>query len=321
MTDPKSDARSPRGRLLVTGAAGLVGQNLIPRLKARGYTDIVAFDKHKSNTRILAELNPDVRVVEADLSRPGDWGEAFAGADALIMLHAQIGGLVEQEFTTNNITATEHVLAAARRAGVRYMVHVSSSVVNSAAVDFYTESKKAQERIALQSGIPAAVLRPTLMFGWFDRKHLGWLARFMARVPLFPVPGNGRYKRQPLYAGDFCNIIMACLDRQIAGRSFNVSGLETIDYIDLVRTLKSALGLTTPIVKIPYGLFWLLLKTYALVDRNPPFTTQQLKALVTPDMFEVIDWPGIFGVASTPLAQAFRETYKDPRYASVVLEF
>ena len=62
---------SSRGRIVVTGAAGLVGQNLIPRLKARGYADIVAIDKHRANTRILADLHPDIRVVEADLSRAG----------------------------------------------------------------------------------------------------------------------------------------------------------------------------------------------------------------------------------------------------------
>ena len=104
------------------------------------------------------------------------------------------------------------------RAKVPYLVQISSSVVNSAAIDCYTESKKAQEKIALESGIPCVVLRPTLMFGWFDRKHLGWLARFMARMPVFPVPGHGRYLRQPLYAGDFCDIIMACIERRITGR-------------------------------------------------------------------------------------------------------
>ena len=36
------------------------------------------------------------------------------------------------------------------------------------------------------------------------------------------------------------------------------------------------------------------LRLYALFDRDPPFTTKQLEALVTPDIFEVIDWPGIF---------------------------
>jgi nucleoside-diphosphate-sugar epimerase len=159
------------------------------------------------------------------------------------------------------------------------------------------------------------------MFGWFDRKHVGWLARFMRRVPVFPVPGNGRYLRQPLYVGDLCQIVMACLDRRLHGSIHNISGLERIDYIDLMRTVREAVHATTPIVKIPYGLFWLLLRAYALVNKNPPFTTQQLRALVTPDVFEVIDWPGIFGVRPTPLKDALFETFRDPRYASISLEF
>ena len=309
-----------RGRVVVTGAAGLVGQNLVPRLKARGYDDIVAIDKHRANTRILAELHPDIRVVEADLSRDGGWEDTLAGADALIQLHAQIGGLDPTVFEANNVTATERVLRAAEAAGVGYMVHISSSVVNSAAVDLYTETKKAQERIAVASPITHVVLRPTLMFGWFDRKHVGWLARFMKRVPIFPIPGDGRFRRQPLYAGDFSNIIMSCLERRTTG-AYNISGLETLDYIDMIRAVRTATGATARIVKIPYGLFRRLLQTYALVDRDPPFTATQLAALVTPDLFEVIDWPAIFGITPTPLDAAFHETFNDPRFSSVVLDF
>ena len=69
--------------------------------------------------------------------------------------------------------------------------------------------------IVLASGLPCTVLRPTLMFGWFDRKHLGWLARFMRKVPVFPIPDEGRYLRQPLYVGDFCNT-SRCLNSQRA---------------------------------------------------------------------------------------------------------
>ena len=58
-----------------------------------------------------------------------------------------------------------------------------------------------------------------------------------------------------------------------------------------------------------------------VVDRNPPFTVNQLEALVIPEVFPVIDWPAIFGVAETPLRQALEETYLDPRYAQIVLDF
>ncbi|MEB3269954.1 MAG: NAD(P)-dependent oxidoreductase, partial [Leptolyngbya sp.] len=294
-------------RVLVTGAAGLVGQNLIASLKRNPSLSLVAMDKHPANTAILRQLHPDIEVHEVDLAEPGDWESVAAGVDLAVMLQAQIGGLDGSEFDRNNITATERVLSALQSGNCQYLVHASSSVVNSKAVDFYTESKKAQEAIVAACALPHVILRPTLMFGWFDRKHLGWLKRFMERAPAFPIPGNGRYLRQPLYAGDFSAIIESCLSSRIQG-TYDISGQEKIDYIDLIRTLRDAAGLRTPIVRIPYSLFWLLLKTYSLVDRDPPFTTLQLKALVTPDVFPVIDWPGIFGVPATPLRPAMEQT-------------
>lgn len=307
-------------KIALTGAAGLVGQNLVPRLKTRGYGNIVAIDKHAANTAILRQLHPDITVVEADLATDDGWQASVADADVLVICHAQIGGLDPHAFRANNVTATERLLAAVREKSP-YVVHISSSVVNSAAEDWYTRSKNAQEQLVRASGLSAVVLRPTLMFGWFDRKHLGWLARFMHKAPVFPIPGSGRYLRQPLYAGDFCDIIMGCIQRRPAGEAYNISGLEHIDYIDLIRAVNEASGGRARIVRIPYGAFWLLLFVYGLVDRDPPFTTKQLEALVTPDVFEVIDWPGIFGVEPTPLKQALAETYRHPTYSQIVLEY
>ena len=307
-------------KIALTGAAGLVGQNLIPRLKSRGYRNIVALDKHSANTAILRRLHPDLTVMETDLAHDDDWQAAVADADVVILAHAQIGGLDEAAFTANNVTATERVIAAVR-AKAPYLVHLSSSVVESAADDWYVRSKDAQEKLVVGAGLPVVVLRPTLMFGWFDRKHLGWLARFMQKAPLFPIPGNGRYLRQPLYAGDFCDIIMACIEQRPTGKAYNISGQEKIDYIDLIRAVREACGARAPIVRIPYSLFWIMLYVYSLLDRDPPFTTKQLEALVTPDVFEVIDWPGIFGVRATPLQTALAETYRHPTYSQIVLEF
>ena len=306
--------------IVITGAAGLVGQNLIPRLKRAGDYRLVAIDKAAGNAAVLREQHPDVEVIVADLATDDGWQHALDGAAVLVHAHAQIGGLDPAEFVRNNITASERVIAAAKAAGVGYVVNISSSVVNSAAVDDYTETKKAQEALVVASGLPQVVLRPTLMFGWFDRKHVGWLARFMAKVPVFPIPGSGRYLRQPLYAGDFCNIIVAAIGRRIEG-AYNISGQERIDYLDLIRAMKRATGAKTPIVRIPYGVFKAMLRTYGLFSSNPPFTEKQLTALTTPDVFEVIDWPGIFGVRATPLDEALHETFRDPVYSQIVLEF
>jgi hypothetical protein len=128
------------------------------------------------------------------------------------------------------------------------------------------------------------VLRPTLMFGWFDRKHLGWL-------------------------------------RQRHGGTHDVSGLHTITYGALIRMIHDIVQPRARIVNIPYSAFWALLWLYAKFDRNLPFTVKQLEALVIPETFPVTDWPDRFGVTPTPLEDALRRTFTDPRYRDVVLEF
>jgi uncharacterized protein YbjT (DUF2867 family) len=305
--------------ILVTGAAGLVGQNLIPHLTARGHR-VIGIDKHPANTARLAALHPDIQVIEADLAQPGDWAGAFAGVDALVLNQAQIGGLDRAAFVANNVTATERVLAAAEAAKVPFLVHVSSSVVNSKAEDLYVETKTAQERLVAASPMPHLILRPTLMFGWFDRKHLGWLRGFMDRSPVFPIPGDGRFRRQPLYAGDFAGIVASAIETGATG-AYDISGRQEIDYIDLIALIRRIAGAKTRLVRIPYRLFWTLLWLYARFDRDPPFTTHQLEALVTPEVFPVIDWPAIFGVTETQLEAALRETFLDPRYGQIVLDF
>ncbi|NYT24352.1 NAD-dependent epimerase/dehydratase family protein [Alcaligenaceae bacterium] len=310
-----------KSKIILPGGAGLVGQNLVARLRERGWTDIVVLDKHRANLDVLRKVQPDIVAEYADLAEPGDWHRHFEGASVVVMLQAQIGGTDYAEFTRNNVDASRHILQAIRDHGNPYLVHISSSVVESVADDFYTRSKREQEQLVLDSGIPCPILRPTLMFGWFDRKHLGWLSRFMQKVPVFPIPGNGRYMRQPLYVGDFCNIIISCIERRVEGGIYDISGHEKIDYVDIIHEIKRVTDSRTPIVHIPYRLFHLLLWIWARFDRNPPFTTQQLEALVARDEFRVIDWPAIFGVECTPFHKAIEETFTDPRYSKVVLEF
>jgi nucleoside-diphosphate-sugar epimerase len=308
-------------KIVLPGGAGLVGQNLVARLKAKGYRNIIVMDKHYTNLAILKQVQPDITTVYADLAEPGPWQRHFHGAEVVVMLQAQIGGNDYRDFERNNLVSTRLILDEIKANNVPYLVHVSSSVVESAADDFYTKTKKEQERIVRDSGISCPVLRPTLMFGWFDRKHLGWLSRFMQKVPVFPIPGHGRYIRQPLYVGDFCNIIISCIEKRITEGVYNISGHERVDYIDIIREIKRATRGRAAIVKIPYRLFYALLWAWGLFDSNPPFTTQQLAALVARDEFEVIDWPRIFGVPYTPFAQALDETFNDPSYSKVVLEF
>lgn len=308
-------------KIVLFGGAGLVGQNLVVLLKTQGFTRAVVIDKHATNLAILCRLHPEVETVLADMAEPGVWEAHVAGAAAVVMLQAQIGGESNEEFYRNNVVSTQRALAACVHHGVPYLVHASSSVVKSMVRDPYTESKRQQESMVVASGLAHIILRPTLMFGRFDRKHLGWLARFMQRVPVFPVPGSGRYMRQPLYVMDFCRIILSCLERRVEGLGYDITGRERIDYIEIIRAIKQVTAAKAVLVPIPYRLFWWLLKAYAVFDRDPPFTTSQLEALVAPDQFDVIPWWEIFGVPATPFAEAIRESFGAGPYSDAILAF
>ena len=311
---------SKQHKIVITGAAGLVGQNLVLLMREQGYANLVAIDKQSANLKLLGELNPGVRIVEADLAAPGAWEAEFAGADAVVVLHAQITGKTSEPFVRNNIEASKLVYEVIRKAGVPYTVQVSSSVVNSVADDDYTNTKKVQEKIFLETGLTGCVLRPTLMYGWFDPKHFGWLARFMEKVPVFPIPGHGRYMRQPLYNRDFCRAILWCLEHRPVGAIYDLVGNERIDYIDIIREIKRVKGLGTPIVKLPYWLFDALLRAYALVSDKPPFTSSQLKALTAGDDFSGVDIKATFGFDPTPVRQGLEETFRHPVYSKYAVE-
>jgi len=307
-------------KILITGAAGLVGQNLVAELRRQGFANITALDNHQGNLDILQKLHPEVSCVQADLARPGEWEQHFAGVERLFLLQAQITGASFAPFQRNTLDSTRQTLEAAKKHAVPFTVLVGSSVVNSVADDNYTRSKREQEGLVKSSGLPHCVARPTLMFGWFDPKHLGWLSRFMERVPVYPIPGHGHYLRQPLYALDFCRVLIWCAEHAPEGKVFDIVGEEDVTYIDIIRAIKKVKKLRTLVVCIPVPLFRLLLKFYALLVKNPPFVADQLEALMAGDYFKGVALRETFGFSPTPFMKAVEETFTHPIYSQVVLE-
>jgi nucleoside-diphosphate-sugar epimerase len=309
-----------KGKVVITGGAGLVGQNLVALLVESGYTNICVIDKHEKNLNLLSALNPLIRTICADMAVQASWSEEFSECEVAIILHAQITAKDSAAFIRNNIDATHLVIKALLSYQVPFIVHISSSVVNSMANDDYTNTKKIQEKLFLESGLDGCVLRPTLMYGWFDPKHFGWLSRFMEKAPIFPIPGHGRYMRQPLYERDFCRAILWCIENKPVGKIYDLVGRERVDYIDIIRAIKQVKGLKTPIVKVPFWLFDWLLRFYALFSDKPPFTASQLKALTAGDDFSGVDIEQTFGFKPTPFAEGIRETFCHPIYSAYVVE-
>ena len=309
-------------KIIITGGAGIVGINLVKALVEKNTSNIHVIDKNHYNLNLLKKLFPSITTHHYDLSKKGKWENIFVKKSHVFMLHAQISSLNWQDFKKNTIDSTQNVLIVIRKKGISSsdIIHVSSSVVNSMADDYYVRSKKIQENLVKKFSKNILILRPTLMFGLFDRKHLGWLSRFMRKFPIFPIPGNGQYIRQPLFVEDFVKILASTLFIKKKG-ILDISGKEQITYISIIKEIKKIQKSKTLIIKIPYIFFYILLKIWALFDRNPPFTIYQLKALTIPEVFPTADWENIFNVKTTKFRIAVTRTYGNNKYKDIKLRF
>ena len=311
-------------KIFIPGGAGLVGLNLIALIKERHPEwNLIVVDKKYQSIKVAKEIFPNVKFICEDLTKVKNqkWPSKIKECDICIMLQAEIGTKQINLFELNNVISTKIIINQLEISGIKRLIHVSSSVVNSKSEDLYTKTKREQEFLIANSFPNCVILRPTLMFGWFDRKHLGWLANFMLKIPLFPIPGRGDFIRQPLFVGDFCSLIISCINNPSIAGIYNISGLEKIRYVRLMRMLKEIKSSRILFVHLPIPIFSFLLKIWALISKKPALTSSQLYALIAGDQFEIIDWPNIFKTKSTPIKEALKITHNDKRYSNIRIPF
>jgi uncharacterized protein YbjT (DUF2867 family) len=137
------------------------------------------------------------------------------------------------------IANTRRLLFAAAAAGVRKVVHISVSNPSlDDPLDYYAGKARA-EKVVRESGMQWAVVRPTLIFGPGDIliNNIAWLLR---RVPVFFIPGHGRYRLQPVAGADVAEIAVSAA-REAESVTVDAAGPDTITYADLVDSVAIAI--------------------------------------------------------------------------------
>jgi len=299
-------------KIIITGAGGEVGLNILSLISPKKY-EIIAIDKSQKNIKLTNKLFPKIKTINEDLSKKGTWEKSFQNADVIIQLHAQISSPEWEKYKKNNIDAIKNVLDICEKYKIKHLIHISSSVVESIAKDGYTESKRQGEKLVKISKIPHTILRPTLMYGCFDVKHLGFLTKIIDKFPVFPVPGSGKYIRQPLFVQDFAKIIINCIERKPNNKVFNISGKEKIYFINMLKLLAKAKKRKILFITIPIPLFQFMLKIYSLLF-GTHYIPDQLKAMTAGDLFEIINWEKEFNIKPTNYRNGIKKMINSKYY-------
>jgi len=251
--------------IALTGATGFIGQCLLRELPKRGYRLRVLLRRPSTVPMEAAS------AVVGDLARPQNMAAALADVDAVIhsagVAHA-MSGLPEDDYRVLNTEATIALARAAKRAGARRFIFLSSIRAQSGPAadhvltedlppqptDAYGRSKLAAEEGLAQLDLDWVALRLVLVYGAGVKGNMAELLRF-ARAP-YPLPLGALRGRRSLLALD--NLV-AAIDTVLAASGRLRQPLIAADPAaltipEMIAALRGGLGRSPGLVPVPPAL-------------------------------------------------------------------
>lgn len=261
-------------KVLVTGANGFIGSNLCARLARHSGMEVTGLVRPTSDLSFLAGLER-LRLVSGDIGDPACLAAAMR--DVAIVYH--VAGFSAdwgpwQDFRAANVEGVRQVMEAARRAGVRRVVHISSvsiygfpggvDIAESAPFtprpqDRYITTKAEGERLAMSyhgQGLEVVVIRPAGVYGPCDRTTTVPLAVALLAGKFLFVDG-GSHIMAPVYIDNLLDMMeLAGHGAAAPGEAFNAVDDGYTTWRQYIEWLCADLGCTPPRLSLPSGLAW-----------------------------------------------------------------
>ena len=178
----------------------------------------------------------------------------------------------------NAVASSRALFEAARRAGVARIVHLSIANPSIDSPLLYYRGKALVEQALAAGDVPYAIVRPTWIFGGGRDVLANNIAWILRRMPVFVMPGDGRYLVQPIHVDDLAHI---CL-RAARGPSdvvMDAAGPDTMSFDELVRAVRHALGRRTPILLASPAAMAALARALGFVVRDVVLTADEIRGL------------------------------------------
>jgi nucleoside-diphosphate-sugar epimerase len=258
-------------RLLITGAAGLVGRALVNCCVAQGL-EVLALTRHQPHDPVVgANYYP-----AGDLTLQVPWQETLAGVDVVIHAAARVHVMQETEtdplsaFRAVNVDVSLNLARQAAAAGVRRFVFISSVKVNGEATrpgqafteadapapqDAYGLSKHEAEQglrqLAVDFGMDVVIIRPPLVYGPGVKANFAALMRAVQRD--WPLPLGAVHNQRSLVAlENLVDFIVTCIEHpKAANQTFLISDGQDLSTTELVRGMAQAAGVPARLWPVP----------------------------------------------------------------------
>jgi uncharacterized protein YbjT (DUF2867 family) len=287
--------------VVVTGASGLVGTHLCRQLVEAGFkVRGIVRDAEKAALRI-GHLRLEIRV--ADIRNAESVRSALADAGALVHLAAIAIEKSGESYETTNTDATGILLDAARAARIERIVHMSQNGASSKSPYRFLKSKGLAEDIVTSSSMKWTVIKPSVIFGPED-EFVNVLARMVRLSPfVFPLPGGGVARFQPIAVDDVARAIIKSLESSAAvHKSYSIGGAVPLTLRQMTERILVAMNARRKLVSVPVKVLRPLIAAAERTLPRPPVTTGLLDLLEIDNVVPENDLTDSLGIDPIPFA-------------------
>jgi nucleoside-diphosphate-sugar epimerase len=200
------------------------------------------------------------------------------------------------------------VVAAAKAAGIRRAVFVSTTAVLTSLPVRSKPIRAAAEACVRDSGLDWTILRPTMIYGSSRDRNMSRLLRHLRRWRIAPIPGHGTALQQPVHVDDVAHAIVEAAFRPIAvGREYVTSGARPMTLRELIEHAADAIGIAPLFVPLPSTFAALTLRGIERLGLRLPIRAEQIDRLSEDKAFDHSTMTRDLGVRPRCFSEGIRQ--------------
>jgi dihydroflavonol-4-reductase len=292
MTECKTRRRLVKQkRILVVGASGFVGKNLVLELTQKYRVSILV--RPTSNIELFKD-NPNIRILYGDLESNRGIAESLDNIDIVIHCAAKTMGQNYWQFYRTNTEGTAHLINAMLEKNVQRILYLSSHAAygpsssnrpmqeheQTKPISAYGQTKSLAEDLVIRSGLSFTILRPVSVYGPHDKEILTYVK--LLHRGFCPVIGFGPKYLNLIYVKDLVNIIIKVIEKNhFANKIHFANDGHCYSFDSILDTIAATLNRTTLKIRIPVSvaLFVGLLNDVFLSPEKKLVTRDKIREL------------------------------------------
>lgn len=267
-------AEVTRRKCAVTGAAGYVGSRVVAYMRSHGW-DVMELTRSGGAGRQPGTVSYSLEN--------GISPDALQGVEVLIHCAYDFKLDVQEDIWRINVEGATRLFDAARRAGAKRTVCVSSISAYDGCRSLYGKAKLAIEAEALKAG--GVVVRPGLVYGKEAGGMLGSLNRIMASAKVVPLIGSGAWMMYLVFEDDLCALIHRLCD--VNGnqppRIITAASAHGKSFRELLSELAQSSGNSPIFIPVPWRIVWVGLRLLETLGFSMGFRSDSVLGLVYPN--------------------------------------